>query len=192
MDKNDFNQFPVIESTRLTLKKFTIVDAPAVVHLAGDKRVSATAHHIPYPLTTKDAEYWIVNHRMEFEEGTAVHFAVYEKELGHIIGYTGMSMISENRLAEVHFWLGAQFWGLGYCTEAVAALTGYAFAQDDIDRLYARTLGSNPAAARVLEKNGFIQEGRLRRHIHVGGVAQDLALHGLLREDYAQATQTAP
>jgi len=66
------------------------------------------------------------------------------------------------RSAEIGYWLGEPFWGRGIATEALGAMTEYAFAHFDICRLEAGVFEWNPASARVLEKNGYVLEGRAR------------------------------
>lgn len=77
--------------------------------------------------------------------------------------------------AEIGYWLGEPFWGRGLMTGAVGAFAGHAFETFRLRRLYARVLEWNPASMRVLEKNGFALEGRLRRSaIKDGEIADEL------------------
>ena len=65
--------------------------------------------------------------------------------------------------AEVGYWLGETFWGRGITSEALAAVTRYAIEQHQLTRLFAVPFAYNTASCRVLEKAGYIVEGRLRR-----------------------------
>jgi RimJ/RimL family protein N-acetyltransferase len=56
---------------------------------------------------------------------------------------------------EVGYWLGAPYWGQGYCTEALHAVIDYAFTDLDHEALHAGARVTNPASRRVLEKCGF-------------------------------------
>src|SRR5439155_1050682 len=73
------------------------------------------------------------------------------------------------RSAEVGYWLGEPFWGRGIATEALRAVTDYAFATFDVIRLEAGVFGWNPASARVLEKVGYTLEGRMRQAVGMAG-----------------------
>ena len=66
------------------------------------------------------------------------------------------------RSAEIGYWLGEDHWGRGLATEAVRAITDHAFAHHDICRIYAHVFEWNAASARVLEKVGYVFEGRLK------------------------------
>lgn len=56
-------------------------------------------------------------------------------------------------------------WGAGLMTEAMDALSSAALAQPDCYRVQATCDTENHASARVLEKSGFVREGRLERHL---------------------------
>jgi RimJ/RimL family protein N-acetyltransferase len=60
--------------------------------------------------------------------------------------------------------LARRFWGQGYGTEAVSALTNTVMQQAEVFRVSAVVDVENGASARVLEKSGFQREGILRRY----------------------------
>jgi len=59
--------------------------------------------------------------------------------------------------------------------------TRYAFAEFGLERLQATVFEWNPASARVLEKAGYVLEGRLRRFIIKDGRIGDAFMYALLR-----------
>ena len=61
--------------------------------------------------------------------------------------------------------MGEEFWGRGIMTEAVTALTDFCFGNFSLRRISAEVFANNPASARVLEKAGFIFEGRLKNDV---------------------------
>ena len=60
-------------------------------------------------------------------------------------------------------------------------MTEYAFAYFDICRLEAGVFEWNPASARVLEKNGYVLEGRARLGVVKDGRLGDRLLYALVR-----------
>ncbi len=83
-----------------------------------------------------------------------------------------------NRLtAEIGYWLGEPFWGRGFATVAVKAVTEYAFATFDLQRVQATVFEWNPASARVLERAGYTFEGRLRSSIVKSGRIGDALMY---------------
>jgi RimJ/RimL family protein N-acetyltransferase len=85
------------------------------------------------------------------------------------------------RSAELGYFVGRQHWGRGLATAAVRAVTDYAFAHFDLCRLYAVVYEPNLASARVVEKAGFVLEGRLRKAITKDGHTFDALLYALVR-----------
>ena len=67
--------------------------------------------------------------------------------------------------AEIGYWLGEEFWGRGIVSEALRAVTDYAFATFDLCRIYAGVFEWNPASMRVLEKAGYEFECRMKKSV---------------------------
>ena len=80
-------------------------------------------------------------------------------------------------VAELGFWLGQEFWGHGIMTEVVPAFVDYCFENFSLHRIYAEPFANNAASARVLEKAGFILEGRLRKNVLKDGKILDSLLY---------------
>ena len=57
---------------------------------------------------------------------------------------------------------------------------GFIYRKGGFDRLHARIIGHNPAAERVLEKNGFVYEGTLRNAACKDGKTYDQKVYGIL------------
>ena len=62
-------------------------------------------------------------------------------------------------------------------TEAVTAFVNYSFDKFSLKRIYASAYSSNPASARVLEKAGFLFEGRLQKNVIKDGQILDSLLY---------------
>lgn len=101
-----------------------------------------------------------------------------------MIGGVGLTFGSDvyRRSAEIGYWLGEPFWGRGITTAAVIAVTDYAFAEHDVVRVEAAVFESNPASARVLEKAGYVLEGRLRKSVTKDGHTLDELMYARIRE----------
>jgi RimJ/RimL family protein N-acetyltransferase len=66
------------------------------------------------------------------------------------------------RTAEIGYWLARPLWGRGIGTAAVRALTRHALGDLQLMRVHAGVFVWNPASVRVLEKAGYVLEGRMR------------------------------
>ncbi|MCB0640863.1 MAG: GNAT family N-acetyltransferase [Phaeodactylibacter sp.] len=86
------------------------------------------------------------------------------------------------RNAEMGYWLAEPFWGNGILSSAIPQMVRYGFEHFDIDRIYARPFGSNRASQRVLEKAGFVLEGRFEKTIYKWGRYEDELFYAVRRE----------
>ena len=67
-------------------------------------------------------------------------------------------------------------------SEAVDKFTRCAFGAFDLERIYAEPFATNRASARILEKAGFVCEGRLRASIFKDGKRLDSFLYAQVRD----------
>ncbi len=61
-------------------------------------------------------------------------------------------------------------------TEAVSEFVNYCFKKFPLHRIYAEAYANNLASAHVLEKAGFVLEGRLRKNVVKDGKVLDSLL----------------
>ena len=158
-------------------------DAPALVPLAGDRRVAATTLLIPHPYALADAERWIAGHQAAFDRLDTLDLAVCLE--GDVIGAIGMGFKREHDRAEIGYWIGVPWWGRGFATEGAGAMIDWAFHTLGLHRIYAYHYATNPASGRVLQKLGMTHEGVLRAHIRKWDEHLDCVQYGILREEWA-------
>ena len=97
---------------------------------------------------------------------------------GEAVGGVGIELHTdvERVSAEIGYWLGETFWNRGIATDALQAVTKEAFKQFEITRLYAVPFADHAASVRVLEKAGYVREGRLRQSAIKDGKIRDQLL----------------
>ena len=150
-------------------------DLDAICRHADNPRVSAQLRDLfPSPYSREDGRRWI-EHVRSLDPETVWSIATDEE----VIGAVGLHLQQDvyRRSAEIGYWLGEPFWGRGIATLAVAAVTRIAFERLDMIRVYATVFETNPASCRVLEKCGYVLEGRLRRSVVKGGRILDHLLY---------------
>lgn len=169
---------------KLTLKTCTLRswewrDRDSIVRHANNKRVSINLRdRFPYPYTVRDARNWL---DMVIDQKPETNFAIdVGGEAVGGIGFTSQHDVGR-RSAEIGYWLGEPFWGRGIATEALIAVTDYAFANFDLCRLFAHVFDWNGASARVLEKAGYVFEGRLRKSVTKDGQTIDQLMYAIIR-----------
>jgi len=174
---------PTLTTERLVLRPFTLADVPAVVALAGDRAVAENTLSIPHPYTEAEAKEWISQRPAAWAEQKAINYAITLPD-GALCGSVGLALYPAYNMAELGYWIGRPYWGQGYATEAGAAVVDFGFIALGLNRINAVRFGDNPASGRVMEKLGLVQEGYRRRQTPKWGVYRDVALYGLLREDW--------
>ena len=111
-------------------------------------------------------------------------FALEDKVTGQFVGDCGLRVLeSDQRLGQVGYTIARSFWGQGFATEAVVALTGYAFASFPLHRITASVDPRNGASCRVLEKAGYVKEAHFRQSEWFKGEWADDVIYGRLRTD---------
>lgn len=127
--------------------------APSLQVLAEDPEIGATSN-VPSPYPPDGAVTWIQAGLKKREEGTELTFAILLD--GEPIGACGLVGIDRAAgVAELGYWVGKPYWGLGAASEAARQLADLALGELGFTRLTSHCLVRNPASARVLEKAGF-------------------------------------
>lgn len=105
---------------------------------------------------------------------------------GRIIGVAGFHGVDwQNRSASIGYWLGETQEGRGTMTQAVRALTGYAFDHWGLNRVEIRVDVENLRSRAIPERLGFQQEGTLRQSYRiVGDRYSDDVVYAMLAADW--------
>jgi RimJ/RimL family protein N-acetyltransferase len=154
-------------------------DAPGLARLADNRNVWRNLRDgFPSPYTKRDAKAWIRAASRQFPHR---HFAITAD--GTLAGAIGLLLKDDvhKGVAETGYWLGEPFWGRGIMTGALTAFTAFAFEAFALRRIYAQVLEWNPASMRVLEKAGYVLEGRMRRSAFKDGEVVDELLYAIVR-----------
>jgi RimJ/RimL family protein N-acetyltransferase len=156
-------------------------DEPSIARHANNPKIFRNVRdRFPYPYTLDDAKWW-VEHAGSADPMT--DFAIVVD--GEAVGGIGFMMQEDifRRSVEIGYWLGEAFWGRGIVTDAVRALSEYIFANFDVCRIYAGVFEWNLGSMRVLEKAGFVLEGRMRKAATKDGQTIDEFIYALVKEE---------
>jgi RimJ/RimL family protein N-acetyltransferase len=138
-----------LETERLSLRKPTLADAKVIAVLANDRRIAEMARRLPHPYTQEDAVRFVEAVARDSSE------TVFLIEHNHVpVGVAGVDW-SEPDAPELGYWIGVDYWGRGFATEAARAVIDYTFEAFAIDQLRSGARVVNPASRNVLEKCGF-------------------------------------
>jgi [ribosomal protein S5]-alanine N-acetyltransferase len=102
---------------------------------------------------------------------------------GRAVGSIGVFLQEDvmRKNAELGYWLGEEYWGQGIITSVIKDVVIFAFANYDIDRVFARPFGINLASQRVLEKAGFTLEGEFETILFKNGEYFDELVYAIRR-----------
>ncbi|WP_231190329.1 GNAT family protein [Haladaptatus sp. DYF46] len=101
------------------------------------------------------------------------------------VGFVSLFDVNETSgRAKLAAWITPAQQGQGYATEAMDLLVEYAFVERRLHKLIAGALATNNASCEVLEKLGFIEEGRQREYYYVNGEYVNRAVYGLLKDQW--------
>lgn len=119
-------------------------------------------------------------------EPVLTNYALCRRADGAYMGGIGLmpKRDVEARTFETGYWIGKEFWGSGYMTEALPAFTAWAFETfAELVRIEASVFEGNDGSVRVLQRAGFQAEGVRRKAIWKRGQLLDQMLFSMLREE---------
>ncbi|MDH5163015.1 GNAT family N-acetyltransferase [Heyndrickxia oleronia] len=169
-----------ISTERLVLRLFQKSDAEAVTKLCNNYNIYKNTLYLPYPYTLEDALTWIGHHLDHFNADKSYEFAITDKENGRVYGAIALSNNKKFNNGELAYWIGEEFWGNGYATEAAQAILRFAFDEKKYHKVFARYFHSNQASGRVMQKLGMKKEGIFIDHVKKENQYVDLVYYGII------------
>ena len=178
------------ESLNIKLRQWYLSDddIEAFRQLARHADHSLTDGFLP-EFYSEGCEYrWIKGMVDSLFWGDELHYAVE-------VGGKAVGCVNVSRCGGVYSQMGVlrlvllpEMCGQGIGTQIVGRVAREAFMcyghlSTRFERLHARVIGENKAAVRVLEKNGFVQEGTLRNAASKDNRTYDLNVYGLVAPD---------
>jgi len=167
---------------RLILRPFELSDAQRVSELCNNYNIYKNTLTLPFPYTIESALTWIPTHEENFTNDKLYEFAITDKVTGELYGAIGLSNNQAHKNGEIAYWIGEEYWGNGYATEAVKAVIDFAFTEKSYHRVWGRFFATNPASGKVMEKAGMMKEGVQIGHVIKDGEFIDLALYGIINK----------
>ncbi len=164
-----------LELRACVVRSYRESDAESLARHADDRRVWINLRDaFPHPYRLEDGRAFI---RDSLAQRPETRFAI--EVGGAAVGGIGIVLHPdvERVSAEIGYWLGHAFWGRGIMSEAVRAFTAHVVREHALTRVFAVPFEWNAASFRVLEKAGYVLEGRLRRSAVKDGRVIDQLLY---------------
>lgn len=183
---------PQLQSPSLHLRPITSADLPAIHQLHSlpeTDRYNALGIPKDVEATRAVVQTWL--DALDQQPIQTYTFAIFENQTAQFSGLFGLNIGKEKyRNAELWYKLLPVHWGKGYATEAVRCVLGFCFGTLDLHRVEAGCAVGNVASIRVLEKAGFVVEGRRRKILPLKSGWSDGLVFGMLETEWLPAAGT--
>ena len=158
-----------IHTDRLILRKaISEQEKISLVSQIGDWEVVKWLANAPYPYTDDDLEdYLLISDSNQFDLNIFMG-----KQL---IGRVGLTLDGDNYY-DLGYWIGKDYWGKGYATEASKKLLEYVLDKLDLLKIKSGYFVGNSASGNVLKKLGFKEVGVEKRYSVSNKKEMDLML----------------
>jgi len=178
-------KLPKIKGLLVDLRELSINDAVDISRLM-TYNISKSLWQVPYPYNVENAVNFINSCHRNFESLKAVNFAIqYKNNLGDVnrlVGIVSLKNIdSDNKKANVGYWIGEQYWGNGLATESVALVINYAFSVLGLEETSAYVYSENKASIRVLERNGMTKKEEVNEYNQISGRSKNIIKFAIQR-----------
>ncbi|MGG0188394.1 GNAT family N-acetyltransferase [Bacillus rhizoplanae] len=181
-----FEEFPVLESQNLVLKKIEDVHLQNVYAIYNNDKVFEYCGIIPKH-NMKTVSKMIQHFERDYIKQSRIKWGIFRKnESDTLVGIIeAMDFNRKVNMVTIGYFLAEKYWGKGIAPEAVHAIVKFLFEEVHINRIQAEVKPANEISKKVLLKNGFIKEGLLRQAtLWSGKGVVDLEIYSILQEDY--------
>ena len=148
---------PVIETSRLSLRRWTWADRQAFHAMVSDPDIMRYVHDFE-PLDVTQADQALRDTIEHYRRGHG-DWAVVERSSGEIMGECGLTDPVVVPDAEITWLFHPTFWGKGYAYEAARAVLEYAFGPLALERVVAHVQRDNARSIKLMEKLGMQCDG---------------------------------
>lgn len=165
-----------IRTERLVLKLPALLDVHAILNFVKRNRAFLQEWE-----PTHEDEYYTTEYQLSLMQdeiariarGEAVKLWIYEGD--EVIGSVALTNIIRGAFQSCYlgYRMDEKRQGQGYMTEALRPVIDLAFGQLDLHRIEANIMPRNAASLRVVEKQGFVNEGVSQKYLRINGKWED-------------------
>ncbi|MFC5700376.1 GNAT family N-acetyltransferase [Cohnella faecalis] len=179
-----FSSQPVLETERLILRRLQPADANEYFHFASDPLI-ATHTMWSFHETVEDTKAYLDKLENKYEQKTAYHWAIHNKQNRLVVGRTGFIRFDHTHdSTEIGFVVSREYWKQGIMTEATRAIIEYGFEELGVNRIESRCNEDNIGSERVMQKLDMNFEGILREQLKIKGEYVNQKMYAILKRDF--------
>jgi len=175
----------VLTGDRIRLRAIEKSDLLAFVRWLNDPEVRNNID-MPVPRSMGQEEGWYADMLSKPVIEQPLGIEIQDEDNWVLIGNISFMNINQtDRNAEVGIFIGEKTCrNRGYGTEAMRVMLQHGFETLNFEHTYLHVHANNHRGLRSYEKNGFIQEGRLRNHHYMEGRYIDVIIMGILKDEW--------
>lgn len=179
-----FKKLPTLRTDRLTLRKMSVDDSRDMYDYA--RRPEVTKYLLWNEHESEQQSYEHLCYIADaYKRGDYYDWGVTLTGSGKMIGTCGYTSFDfEHGRVEIGYVLNPDFWGQGIATEAVSALTEFAFKELNANRVEIHFIEGNNASLRVAEKCGMTLEGYLKQYMLIKGEYKNIGFAAVTRDKF--------
>jgi len=186
------NEFPILQTERLSLREFQPADTQAVFGSFSQEKVTKYINRGPMQSIQEAVELVEVRTSL-FKRGIGIRWAITTiDDPAKFIGSCGCYKLDKsNRSMEIGYDLHPDYWRQGIMTEAVKAMINFAYSEAfffHLNRIEALTYVNHSASIGLLIKLGFKEEGIRREADFWENQYHDLKSFSLLRHEWMSSS----
>jgi RimJ/RimL family protein N-acetyltransferase len=177
----------MIAGEHVILRAFEREDAERCYRWMNDPNIVRTLKS-RYPIAFQNEMEWL--DRAMTARTDERHFAIERKDDRVHVGNASIHDIDwVSRTGLFGLFIGEpSAWNRGFGSDAIATLVRFAFDEMNLQKLRIHVFEYNDRAKHVLEAQGFVQEGRLRREFYREGSYHDILILSMFRASPAGET----
>ena len=145
----------ILETERLYLREFTIEDAPLLIELNSNPKVTRYTGDGPVK-DLQEANRILNDIILPQYKNKMGRWAVYLKSNDEFIGWCGLKFIAEDNEIDLGYRFFEPHWGKGYASESAKGVLDYGVTILKLKNIIARAAKENPASIAVIKKLGFV------------------------------------
>jgi ribosomal-protein-alanine N-acetyltransferase len=189
--KETYRPLPHLRTERLHLRLGTEADLPAILRHFRDNSQFFEATDPPRPPGFLTEAFWRMQLHgglQEFLADLSVRFFLFDQDDQTVLGTANFTQFMRGPFQACYlgYGLAQDRQGQGLMTEGLTAAIRYVFDDLVLHRIMANHLPDNHRSARVLERLGFVIEGRAKDYIRIGDEWRDHVLTSLVNPEWRE------
>jgi len=181
-----FQEFPIIITERLMIRKITKSDEEAYNALSLDHDVNNywgySTPNKAFRQEQQQEKTWYDTVMSSYYDKSTLPWIVADKNTDKMLGEIFLYEFKGEFQAEVGYRFLREAWGHGYATEALKAVVRFGKEKLQLHRIELRCIVGNDASVKVAEKSGFVKEGLIRQG-HIINIFADYYIYGHVTMD---------